>query len=91
MADVMEDEKMEDGNDGWEKWLYESWYGDIVEYKTTGRLSSKGRTEKVMRQIKKNASKYVLLLGDIEMGRDNELLYREVTGELSKCVRKEEL
>lgn len=85
----------------WGGWLKDNWYGDIIWYKLSSQLLAKGWSDKEMRRIKRNAVKYVLLIGGRKQGGamtveerqkcSSGLLYREVTGELARCIRRSEV
>ena len=63
----------------WEKWIQDQWYGDVVRYKLRG--TTVGLSDKDAWYVKRISSRYVLV-----DGQDQDLLYREMTGELAKCI-----
>lgn len=69
----------EEIEDGWEAWAQNDWYGDVVKYKLTGTV--KGLDSKEARQVRRKAVKYVLV-----DWQEKDLLYREITGDLAKCI-----
>ena len=70
--------------------MTDEWYGDIVEYKLTGRIIGEPRNGRETRRVKLQAGRFVLkeTEGDDERGSSDtngrgELLYREASRELA--------
>lgn len=82
--------------------MSDEWYGDVVEYKLTGRIAGEPKDGRGTRRVKLQAARFVLKEtegravggkdgdegGSSDGGRGVELLYREVSGELARCVRE---
>ena len=66
----------------WREWLEDDWYGEVVSYLLFGQ--SDNITKKRLRRIRREAEKFVLTNIDL---LQPQLMYREVSGNLSMCVR----
>ena len=67
----------------------DEWYGDVVEYKLTGGIAGEPRHGHGTRRAKLQAGRYVLKEEGGGLRSRVELLYREVSGELARCVTQE--
>jgi hypothetical protein len=79
---------------GWEDWLRDDWYGSITHYKLTGDFDSlKGKDGKSLdknwRRLIRHAARRYNTLPDSVNG--NKLTYSERNGQISICVRKNEV
>ena len=70
---------------GWDKWIAEPWYRDIVIYKLTGRAEG---SKVQARKTRQSANNYVLVEGG---DRIKNLLYREKSGDLAQCYYKDKV
>ena len=64
----------------WKEWLEDSWYGEVVSLLLFG--SAGDITEKRLHKVRREAEKFVLTDTDLP-----QLAYREVSGDLSICIR----
>ena len=68
-----------------------------MEYKLTGRIVGDPRDGRVTRRVKLQAGRFVLKESGNEDERGSsesgevELLYKEVSGELARCVKEEDV
>ena len=74
----------------WKQWLDDEWYGDIVEYKLTGRIAGEPKHGRGTRRAKLQAGRYTMKEG-LEGRRGAELMYREVSGELARCLLEKDV
>ena len=68
----------------WDVWLKDDWYGNVVTYLLFG--PQEGMPEKSYRKIRQEAKKFMLMKTE-----PPQLAYQEVSGELSTCIRHDQV
>jgi transposase InsO family protein len=66
---------------GWEEWLREPWYGDIVYYLFTGEIRG-ADTQLERRNLRRRALRFILVHQE-----RRRLCYREKSGQLAQCCK----
>ena len=85
------EEVMVEGNESMKRWIEEwandEWYRHVIEYHLTGTL--KVQDAKLRRMIKRTVHRYSVL--NLDNGEKKKLLFRELTGEQSTCVKEKDV
>ena len=82
-VDIEEDSELK--QEWIEEWADDEWYRHVIEYQLTGTLRI--QDEKLRRIIKRTVHRYSV----INLEKERKLLFREVTGEQSICVKRKDV
>ena len=83
--------------EGWQKWLNKEWNAPVIYSKLTSSLngipganSAIGKSRNVRRVLRRSAQDFLLILAT-PVTPKNQLLYCERNGELSTCVKSQDI